>query len=118
MAKATCDYSVQTERVLHSSNDGTLIEQEHFRQQPESHDFGWNITEPNSANLDDVNLVLGLEDLNWLRVAYYLGGSGGSRRKRIKIDNCRGRLRQLKNNGISFVIFISIFYHNRPYHYA
>lgn len=47
---------IQSAGVMTSAKHYIANEQEHFRQQPESHDFGWNITEPNSANLDDVTM--------------------------------------------------------------
>lgn len=47
---------IQSAGVMTSAKHYIANEQEHFRQQPESQDFGWNITEPNSANLDDVTM--------------------------------------------------------------
>lgn len=47
---------IQSAGVMTSAKHYIANEQEHFRQRPESNDFGWNITEPNSANLDDVTM--------------------------------------------------------------
>ncbi|KAI3394221.1 hypothetical protein diail_2996 [Diaporthe ilicicola] len=47
---------IQSAGVMTSAKHYIAYEQEHFRQQPESQDFGWNITEPYSANLDDVTM--------------------------------------------------------------
>lgn len=44
---------IQSVGVMTSAKHYIANEQEHFRQFQESLDFGFNITEPYSANLDD-----------------------------------------------------------------
>ena len=44
---------IQSAGVMASAKHYIAYEQEHFRQFAESESFGFTISEPNSANLDD-----------------------------------------------------------------
>jgi len=47
---------IQSAGVMTSAKHYIAYEQEHFRQTSDADSFGFNISEPNSANLDDVTM--------------------------------------------------------------